>query len=515
MHIAKPLEVVGFDDPANPLNSLETTNQLAYISAYLRNLGVTFVLVEQNYFDRDFLSEFSSFYSLSAQGYPNICKRIHFFSSAHLDRDVVARAISEEEDVLDNLQDTYLGFVVIRPLASSPFGRTVLRWFDDTNKENPRIIEPSRTYECHIGGITLRVNGIAWQQQDSGVAACATVGIWTMLHSSAFDAAHAIPTTADITKAAHKSASLGSRMFPSNSLTAEQLMEAVKEHGFAPVACSGDLPEGYFSLERLGATCAAFLRSGYPVLILGKHNRPGIGHALCAVGFREPSQPNVKPRECGLFDGALEILYTHDDNIGPNVRFRIVSHADYNGVTGAALVHEPPEYVDEKNAPNLDYPEFFPTTLIVAVHEELRISPDNLHVDGHSLTFQIGHAINQAYVDSKLEPVGFLFSTRFIRLPDYFSEELRTILGDKPAILAQTRLALLEKVPPMSLHVGVVRIAIPNSSVLLDILFDTTDTDRNRSVFAHIVYDNSIETVLSAIDEPIRLKVLGVPVKAY
>ncbi len=518
MHSAAPLEIVDFQRIYDhSLNTLPDTQQKAYILAYLANLHACKVVVEPNYFDRDYLSEFSAFYSLSARGYPNICKRLHFFSCDDLDRDLLSRAASSDEGAINYLNENYLGFTVIRPLPATPFGRTVLKWFTDDNNEFPRITAPSRIYESHIAGISLKVRGLAWQQQDSGVAACATVGIWTMLHSSAFDDVHAIPTTAAITKAAHKSIAYGQRMFPSSGLTQEQLLAAIQAHGFAPVLLTGDLNNGYFSSRRLGATCSSFLRSGYPVLIIGQHNSENttMGHAVCAVGFREPEQQPIVPDEVDLFDSATDIVYIHDDNIGPNVRFRVSTKNDINGREGACFSHEAPEYLAEEHRDVVSYPDFFPTSIIVAVHEDLRISPDNLHLAGQQLTHQICQVLNQVLEDNGLPRTGLLFTTRFFKLADYFSQETRIILGHTPDLLAEVRLSLAESVPPMSLHIGVVRVALPDSSVLMDILYDTTDTDRNRPVYAHVIYDSNVEAMLAPIEPATRLQVLGIPVKAY
>ena len=64
-------------------------------------------------------------------------------------------------------------------------GRTVLKWFPDKSAETtPRVLSSSRKYFVHIAGVELHVEGLAWQQQDTGVAACATISLWSMLHSS-------------------------------------------------------------------------------------------------------------------------------------------------------------------------------------------------------------------------------------------------------------------------------------------------------------------------------------------
>src|SRR5690606_22501303 len=98
---------------------------------------------------------------------------------------------------------SYLGFVVIRPLDVAPFGRTVLAWYENREAHSIRITPALRKYTCNVLGVRLNVDGIPWQQQDRGVSACATIALWSMFHSSAFDANHSVPTTVEITKNAH------------------------------------------------------------------------------------------------------------------------------------------------------------------------------------------------------------------------------------------------------------------------------------------------------------------------
>jgi hypothetical protein len=106
------------------------------------------------------------------------------------------------------------------------------------------------------------------------------------------------------------------------------------------------------------------------------------------------------------------------------------------------------------------------------------------------------------------------FSTRFIKLSEYINCELENTLGDNPGLLGKVRLALCEKVPPMSLHIGVVRIGLWNATPLMDVLFDTTDSDRNHPVFAHVCYQ-SISTELAIFLTKTKGEDFGISVKAF
>ncbi len=525
MNEAKPLIFGRFGDSddliSSFLDSQPEFTQAKYLQCYLEGLDTKSYLIEQNYFDRDYLEEFSSFYSLSARGYPNVCKRIHFFDSDEINRDLFEIACSGDIHACKKLQNSYVGFSVIRPITKAPFGRTVFRWYDDRTPETPRVTEPSRDYACHIAGIKLSVKGLAWQQQDSGVAACATVSLWSMLHSSAFDARHSIPTTSKITKAAHEKASLGKRVFPSHFLTIEQVLEAIKEQGLAPAIVKGDLGDSYFSKDKFAATCASFLRSGYPLLIAGHHTEreAAIGHAICAVGFREAAPISEQQKLVSLQDAETEFLYIHDDNIGPNIRFRINEQesidVNQQPVKKCHIHVEDPEYLDSKKTLQEPNTGFAPTMLIAAVHEDLRISSDQFFQTGFLISHKLSATLKVIYDNNGHNFTGLVFSTRFIKISDYMQCELSSILEEQPNILGNVRLKLQEEVAPMSLHLGILRIALPNSSVLLDVLYDSTDSDLNRPIFCHIVYDKVMRDILNMIDQQEVINLLGTAVDAF
>jgi hypothetical protein len=497
-----PLEVGPFG-PTDPLAALVGCKQAIYLRRYLEDLGATTVLTEPYYFDRDYLAEFAAFYCISAAGYPNVCKRLHFFARA-LTRDDLERALANDDDAVYRLRASYLGFVVLRPIHGSPLGRTVLRWYADPQHGTPRVVAPSRDYDCHVGGLKLTVRGVAWQQQDMAVGACATIALWSMLHSSALEGHHGLPTTAAVTLSAHRTSSYGRRVFPNAGLNIQQLCEAIQGYGLSPVVVPGDVArpgaQPAFSRERFAASCAAMLRSGFPVLVLG--DLAGTGHATCAIGFRSASPPVAAQGTVVHHDADIPHIYIHDDNLGPGVRFAIgVGEPGALGEPGVVTLHpEAPPRVAHTDTPDptIGYPGFVPGHLVIAVPEDLRTSPDALHVAGLQVATKLASLFEATAKQAGRELPGFVMGSRFSRLRDYLGRDLDEVLGDKPELLGRVRLALVEQVPPMSAYVGVVRVgdgAVP----LFDVLFDTTDSDAHLPVFAYVVYVASMLPALSAM----------------
>lgn len=502
-----------FAEAPDPLALSPTlSRQENYLRCYLIGLDAQSVLIEPTYFDRDYLAEFSAFYAQSARGYDNACKRVHYFSSNIRESDLVD-ALGGNEETLAILQNSYLGFVVIRPIPCAPLGRTVLRWYPDKRAtETPRNTV-HRRYQCHVAGIKMYVDGLAWQQQDSAIASCATISLWTMLHSSAFDDLHAVPTTVAITQSAHKTASLGSRIFPSQHLTQFQIREAIKEHGLAPDVRTGNLPGGFFDIETFAMHCSTLVRSRYPVLIAGVllEDGPDVGHAICAVGFRDPALGENGPVHLKCQDSNAKIFYINDDNIGPNIRFRLSKETYSAGektYERAILRQEQPEDIPEAARTTHGYPAIAPVSITVAMHEGVRISTGSLISVGFKLTSSIEECAKLLARESGEEITEeiFVFSAKFMRASDYLNEGLGTLLSASASLLSSARRNLFEQAPPLSLHIGLIRIASPDSSVLMDVIYDTTDSENNVRAFAHLIYNQNMAEIFDVIMSDDSLK---------
>ena len=230
------------------------------------------------------------------------------------------------------------------------------------------------------------------------------------------------------------------------------------------------------------------------MLLIGRYESdPAIGHAVCAVGFRDFSQPPLKEKSISFQDEAVSIIYLHDDNFGPNMRFKI----DSAPVTGypeniCMLVWEPPSYVELNYSPDQTI-KFIPSSLVVATHQELRLSTDRFYSEGWQKT-DILHSELIPRLEDPSTKLPLSFSCRFVQLKNYLSDELTDQILDKDQ-LATVRLELQEHVPPMSLHIGVLRI-VYRDLPLLDIIYDTTEAFPNNP-FCCIAY----EAIVSALAE--------------
>ena len=246
------------------------------------------------------------------------------------------------------LQDAYLGFCVMRPLPGSPVGRTVLPPLGQvTDSGRRREFGVIREYIAHLAGFELRVRGLAFQQQDQGVSACATTALWSAIHGVAPKEGLSIPTPADITEAASRYLLVGGRSLPSEGLTVHQMCEAIRASGLAPLFVPS------VSLESDRAQLLSYLKSGFAPVLAIQSLQGGGGHAVCAVGFKlgdvaPQTNPNLNFRDAST---ALLGVYIHDDRLGPYASADVYPWTLQSGDVKTALrISWPDEDVDVEHA---------------------------------------------------------------------------------------------------------------------------------------------------------------------
>ncbi|MGA9898298.1 MAG: hypothetical protein WBQ09_09370, partial [Terriglobales bacterium] len=187
------VEILKLPDPRF-IKASDAQRQLSYVERYVRDspFDCKTVVLEHHYIDRDHMEDHSVFYSKSLYSYPNYCRRIHFFSLEQSE-------LRSRFEHIRNLRGTegaeafstacaefsrlhYIGFAVIKPLPGCPVGRTVLRCLpEESGKGHLRKFNCACDYDPHLLGLRLTVTGLAFQQQDLGVSACATTALWTAL----------------------------------------------------------------------------------------------------------------------------------------------------------------------------------------------------------------------------------------------------------------------------------------------------------------------------------------------
>jgi hypothetical protein len=359
-NLFKSLSNARFDPPA-----VAKHNPAAYLDSYLTDLGAKTIIVESEYTDGDYLDDFSSYYVKCFRDYHRRCKRLHFFDRDFDEptfRNLILGNVSRTEG--QAMKDSYLGFVVARPLPDAIIGRTALKHYD--NDGGRRNYPATKEYKANLFGVELSVRSLAFQEQDSVLAACATVALWSAFHKTAELFGTPIPTPVEITKAANQ-IELPARPIPSHSLTLQQICNSIRHVGLEPeviqVRPSTPVPSLIYG----------HLRMGLPVVLLVELEGEG-GHALTLAGFslqgnQVRSSEVASGNTCVPLSGLrIDKFYGHDDQFGPFNRLEVDSSASYRGNTYPIVFRG-----SWKNSAGTVL-RLFPVAVVVPVYHKIRVT---------------------------------------------------------------------------------------------------------------------------------------------
>lgn len=358
-----------------PASEIRSKRRALYLYNYLTRLGARMIIVEPAYIDAGYLDDYAAYYVKCFKTYDRHCKRIHFFSEEISSDDflhIVDGKVSDDE--LQKFTDSYLGFVVARPLPDAIIGRTVLQTYErDNGRRNYTCI---RRYAANLFGIELTVKSLAFQEQDTVMAACATVALWCAFNKTRDLFNSLAPTPAEITRVANRRV-FQSRAIPSHGLNLQQMTNVIQHVGLEHEVFRVDNTTPFVSLVY------AHLRWGLPVILAVEVE--GIGkHAITLVGYSQ-REKRVRKRElvklnrkavedCPPMVGLrIDRLFAHDDRLGPFVRLDIEMRRPTKELPMPVRLR-PKWPTDANHSKQNKPPAIYPLHVIVPVYHKIRVT---------------------------------------------------------------------------------------------------------------------------------------------
>lgn len=350
-HLAGALSSYGLLEEGSPhfrsVQQLIGDKRITYLNNHLSHptKQAAWIIVEYGYTDGDYLEDYVSFYSRCHTDYPRKCKRVHFFKSfpalepyedanaSNLEAlrskilDLILGNVPSEE--VEGLRQAYLGFVVVRPLPQTFWGRALLKPFPSESTRE-RHFDPVHEHSASLFGIKLKVSSLPYQEQDSVVAACATVALWTCLDQAANVFTFSPPKPASITLLGTEARK--GRAMPSKGLQVSEICRAIRDSGLEPELFEL-LEDGGVDSARFWASMVyAYLRAKIPVLLgvkwvegdqCGWHAIAVCGYAVSADGKTIFQSEHPKDKGLGPKLPGRKIIefYAHDDQKGPFCHF--------------------------------------------------------------------------------------------------------------------------------------------------------------------------------------------------
>ncbi len=300
-----------FFDSRFPDRLIQNKRHITYLKSYFSIVIPQTILVEEEYIDKDHLEDYSFYYVKSFHHYDRICKRVHFFDVSFTEDDLHAFLQGTSGSLnKELLKSHYIGFIVIKPLPQTYIGRSCLRTYPS---DGTRMFPPVRRFTSHLFGIELSVDSIPYQEQDSVVAACASIALWSCLQSTGYKFHHYIPSPAEITKCASEYFPFLPRHFPNHGLTFEQIALSFRKYNLEPylVRISNILVLKY--------AVYSYIRAQLPIIMgfeLYNSGNVSLGlHAVTILGVN-----TNQSQQCSLQAEAIDKIYVHDDQVGPFAR---------------------------------------------------------------------------------------------------------------------------------------------------------------------------------------------------
>jgi hypothetical protein len=209
--------------------AVKTKRHLDFFKSHLERIGLKTIVVECSYIDHDYMEDYAAYYVRCFAPYQRECRRLHFFSNSFKKMDFI-RVLQEDGNQSD-YKNGYLGFIVVRPLPFWIFGRTCLK----PPPENiPSNFPTLRAYRVNLFGLELKVESLAFQEQDCAVSVCATSALWSVFQKTGIAFHHTILSPVEITKISHSRSPSSVRELPISTLNSEQLAGAISVMGLDP-----------------------------------------------------------------------------------------------------------------------------------------------------------------------------------------------------------------------------------------------------------------------------------------
>lgn len=357
--------------PETTRNACETTNdRFLYLNDYLNEIGCKTIIIENRYVDKNFLDDYSGYYSRCFQDIQKKCVRVHLFSSEFDHQILKQHLLEKSSNTSDNiLSSAYLGFIVLRPLPNAPLAKVCISTYPPANGKN-RHFPTLKTYKAHLLGQELSIQSLAFQEQDRALSACATSALWSAFHGSSTLDVDKVSAPSRITENAKKIIPQHQFNHPHRGLTPAQMASSVREDGLEPLLCN------FINTSYLKALVRAYLSVGVtPVLGMNLHYadesgflengiskaKPIGNHAVAVVGYNiSDTQPiplfkvddiptklnSINQKDIYLKSSAIDKIYVHDDEIGPFAKMEFINEYWQHLKTRWQMYRDPAEEVN-------------------------------------------------------------------------------------------------------------------------------------------------------------------------
>ena len=405
------------------LSSINNKSHIKYFQKYFESdgLNVKFYLIEDKYISKNYLTDFSYYYSTCFSDYKNKCTRIHLFTFSIDNKDSFIEElekgiIRENKTSKTFWEKNYLGFIVVNPIPNTFIGFTLLRTYNHNHLNNNREFWGTKNYQVHLFGKVIELNTLAFHEQDTNVGACATISIWTVFQVASEDYHVNQKSPFEITKDAGLINFNGQRMIPNNGLVPSAMCTAITKNNLETEVVD------FWELNEKNKTnfnkyikkwIYAYSTLKLPLILImdvpyacGIDEDNFVGHAISVCGY-SMGENHIRINRKNIIHKSdrIEKIFAHDDQFGPFVKIEFFNRNK--------LITPWSDILNNKNKAVLK-------ALIIPVYPQIKISLKNIE----SIVINLDVILKLNLIIEK----DFLFqwSTKL-----YFSEDYKVKLKNK------------------------------------------------------------------------------------
>jgi hypothetical protein len=478
-----------YDHDVSFLESLlygKNESQKIAFQTIFEKLKIKSVIVENNYIDKDYLVDYTSYLARCFSDYPRLCKRMHFFKKEINEESFFKAITNNDTSYIKSLQSSYAGYMVIRPIGMSKIGKTCLETYPyDDEKGNQREFPSCKKYHVNLMGIPLYITSLAFQQQDQNVAMCSSIALWSALQKTGRLFQHTIPTPSEITSYA-LSHSPHITKFPNNGLSVEQICVCISSVGLTNFLYNPKDEKGIKAVVR------AYLNVGIPIiagitLYNGKYNDPKF-HAVTIGGYSygKKNRDTYSALSPGLFSSKITRLFGHDDQLCPFSKLKFIKGSaekdNYHLLSTSWL-----DYVNENGDKKYRVAKI--DTLIIPLYHKIRISYNDIEKYIRKLCKNITHS----YDTYKNIVFGFDFINIEWDIVLNFSNQFKSDILRRIDLSDSDKIEIVKTNFPKYIWCAKAAIYINSErQEVFELVFDATDIKNGDNLFKIVVYNQKI-----------------------
>ena len=297
----------------------KTLNQIINVN------GSITIGVETNYVDRIYRDTYYNFFSNLHEDFSRKCKRLVFFKGTESFKDLISFIYSKansKNEFEKNLNENFIGSMVIRPLKTGAIGRTLFNPKKFLTKNSEYYIRTSQ-WKVSFLGLELSVKAFPFLMQDGITTSCAETVLLALMdyYSQQYnDYKFALPSAINDINMKEN----GKRAIPTNGLSYETMSKILCEFGFyTTFDCN-------FANNDLRRFLYYYIESGIPIIInMQREDKVNsldsvTGHAALCIGHGEKEindlLSNIEYENCLYYANtalAYNKIYVMDDNLRP------------------------------------------------------------------------------------------------------------------------------------------------------------------------------------------------------